>query len=414
MADALRRKKTLILLMGVALYFLTSMSKVMVPGTIFDDLLRRGLDARQIARLGAFYMYAYAASQLLLGIFSDRYGGVRLLLWGGGSFALGLLGFPYAPNLALMLVCRVMTGFGAGIVFLGVAKLLDDLFPESYALAMGLIMVVASCGPVCGTLPTVVLVRRIGWQAAMALPGVLAVAAMAGIVARMRGTLKPAVPGNAFRALGALTRSRPMWMLCLASSIVFGCYYMLVAQIGQKCLSDCCGMGAKAASTCIMCLTILVAANNLTCNWLLRLFGQRRKPVAGIGLALLLTGALTGWLAFRSAHPHPVAVVAAFACIAFPAGFFPLFAAIAKELNPPEQVGLSVAYLNFLAFVFIAAFQNIAGHILHGVAPVDGAYPPNAYLRIFGFTLAAAVAAAAASFGFRETGRRIRVHRGHG
>ena len=123
----LRRKKMAILGCGIVMYFLTSMAKVLIPATIFHDLQELGLDARSISATGAAFMYAYAASQLLAGIFADRYGGVRILLIGGSLFAAGTVGFPLTGNLPCMLVCRVMTGFGAGTVFLGVAKLLADL-----------------------------------------------------------------------------------------------------------------------------------------------------------------------------------------------------------------------------------------------------------------------------------------------
>ena len=77
------------------LYFLTCMAKVLIPGVIYDDLLACGLDSRQIAGTGAAFMYAYAASQLLAGIFSNRFGGVRILLTGGSLFALGTVAFTW-------------------------------------------------------------------------------------------------------------------------------------------------------------------------------------------------------------------------------------------------------------------------------------------------------------------------------
>ena len=92
--ETLRRRKRTILGCGVFLYFLTSMSKVLIPATIFNDLQHLGLDAAAISATGAAFMYAYAASQLLAGIFADRYGGVRILLIGGSLFAAGSIAFP--------------------------------------------------------------------------------------------------------------------------------------------------------------------------------------------------------------------------------------------------------------------------------------------------------------------------------
>ena len=182
--ETLRKKKMAILCCGVVMYFFTNMSKVLIPGTIFNELQQAGLDVKSISALGAVYMYSYAASQLLAGIFSDRYGGVRILLIGGSMFTAGTIGFPFAEHLWLMYFFRVLTGFGAGTVFLGVAKLLADLFSARFALAMGIILVLGYIGPTVGTM-MVFLINAVGWQWAMAIPGIIAVTALLGVFALM-------------------------------------------------------------------------------------------------------------------------------------------------------------------------------------------------------------------------------------
>lgn len=68
-------EKTIIPGCGVVLFFLTSMAKVLIPATIFGELQKLGLGVESISALGALFMYAYAASQLLAGVFADRYAG---------------------------------------------------------------------------------------------------------------------------------------------------------------------------------------------------------------------------------------------------------------------------------------------------------------------------------------------------
>ena len=51
--ETLRRKKMTILFCGMALYFLTSMSKVLIPAAIYSDLQALGLDGKRIAATGA-------------------------------------------------------------------------------------------------------------------------------------------------------------------------------------------------------------------------------------------------------------------------------------------------------------------------------------------------------------------------
>ncbi|MBR2439338.1 MAG: hypothetical protein IKB25_04015 [Lentisphaeria bacterium] len=78
-----------------------------------------------------------------------------------------------------------------------------------------------------------------------------------------------------------------------------------------------------------------------------------------------------------------------------------MFSIVAKELNPPEYVGMSVAYLNFIAFVFISTYQNVSGEILKHYPCAEGslAFPVEAYSAVYLFFLiGAAVSFAAVCF----------------
>ena len=401
--ETLRKKKMAILGCGIIMYFFTNMSKVLVPGTIFNELQRAGFDVKSISALGAVYMYSYAASQLLAGIFSDRYGGVRILLTGTAMFTLGTIGFPFAGDIWLMCFCRFLTGFGAGTVFLGIAKLLADLFSAKFALAMGFILVIGYIGPTAGTM-MVYLIKAVGWQWAMALPGLIAVIALIGIVCLMKGTIVPVTKGQSLEPFFTIIKRGKMWLLWLTSSVVFGSYYVLLAQIGQKSISDFGGIPAEKAAVCIMVMTIMVALNNMGVNGIVKICGNRRKIAAVGGILCTLAGGIAGWCAFSFNWGVP-GVLAAFFLIAVPAGFFPLYSTIAKELAPPEYTGLSVALINFMAFVFIALFQNISGNILENFTTASGVFPPAAYAAIFLFLAIAAVPAVISSCFVPETGK---------
>ncbi|MBE6364349.1 MAG: MFS transporter [Lentisphaerae bacterium] len=379
------RKKFAILLCGVLLYFLSCMAKVLIPGTIYDDLLNAGLNAEMISDTAAAFMYAYAASQLLAGIFSTRYGGVRILLTGGALFAIGTTGFPLTEMFPLMIIFRIAAGFGAGTIFLGVVKLLEDLFPAKFAMALGIVMFCSYFGPAFGTTPMVLLTGAIGWRNSMMAPGIAASLGVILILLLCKSTIKPVAKGNALKPLADMLKNRAMWLVSFSASLIFGAYYILTTQIGQKSLIDHCNLSAGYASMIIMGLTLLVAANNITGNVLFSLLGKRKKVMAFISFLSTAAGAATGFFAFCFTD-STMLVTLSFILIAIPAGFFPFFGAVAKELNPPEDTGLSVALLNFWCFVFIAAFQSIGGKILHHYSTGDvESYPPEAYCGIFIF-----------------------------
>jgi len=354
------------------MYFLTSMSKVLIPAQIIGDLKAMGLSENSIAATGAAYFYAYAASQLLAGIFADRFGGVRILLIGGTFFAAGVSGFPYCGNIGMMLFCRVLTGFGAGTVFLGVAKLVNDLYPVKFSLVLSGILVLGYFGPTVGTTPMTLLIKAVGWQLAMVLPGVLVALALAVILMRMAGTVKPVVPGQTLQPLFAVMRNKAMWFLCLGAAVIFGGYYAVSSYFGKASLESSCHLSAERAATVIMVLTMVVAVNNMGVNGVLKLCGSRRKLTALIGGGMMVAGAILGYAAFRMADPPWLLIGVSYVLLALPAGFFPLFCTIGKELCPPEYVALAVALVNFWCFVAIAVFQSVIGIILAAGAGYSG------------------------------------------
>ena len=385
------KKKFFILLFGVVIYFFTCMSKALVPGPIFNNMLDLGLKLSEISTIGASFMLTYSASQLLAGIFADRYGGVRILLIGGSLFAVGMICFPCSTNFLPLFLSRAIAGFGAGMVFLGIAKLIADVFPEKISLALGIILFLAFFGPVCGTYPMVKLIELTNWRTGMFIPAAISSAALLGVAVLARGTIKPAVPGNALAPLFEMLKNRQMWLLCASSSISFGCYYVLLNQLGQKSIQDFCHFPPERAALCIMSMTILVAVGNMGVNLLLKLCGNRRRIIIRLSALCTLAGAILGYCSFRW-NFDAASLLISFLLIAAPGGFFPLFGTVAKELNPPKSVGLSIAILNFSATAFIALMQYIGGLILktYETTMTGNRIATAAYYNIFFFLIIAA------------------------
>lgn len=408
-AELLRRKKMIMLFCGILIFFLTSMAKVLIPATIFQDLLKTGMIVTRISSLGAAFLYAYAASQLVMGCFSDRYGGVRILLIGGSMFAGGTIIFPLMENYYLMLLFRVITGFGAGTIFLGVAKLLNDLFPGKFAVMLGAVLLFSYLGPTTGTVPMVKLVEAWGWQKAMILPGLAALLPMLAIICCMKGTIKPVCKGQTLEPLIVMIKNRKLWITCFACAAVYGTYYALVGQIGQKIFVDLFKFTTGKAAACIMILTVIVAVNNVVVSVILKLFGNRRKLVILLGTTLSLIGILFAEYIFAASLPGWCFIVAA-VCTAFPAGFFSIFGTAAKELNDEKYTAMSVAFINFMAFVFISLYQNITGCILKAFPPAEGslAFSIEAYQAVYGFFLIGAVISFIAACLMPETYHKIK------
>ena len=378
----LRRRQTVVLWCGVVLSFFTSMSKILVPGPIVGDLKALGLNAVELASLGFGYYCAYAVSQLALGAYSVRWGGVRLMLFGGSCFVAGSVLFPLSSSFWMMFASRMLTGLGAGTLFPGLAKLISDLYTKRFTTVFSVVMFLGYLGPICGRTPVLHLVDLVRWRWALEIIALAALTAFSVLLLASRGAVKPVMPGSSLTALRKVFGSSRNLLIFGASSVVYGAYYVLPVVMGQECLIDS-GMSKVNAERLIMFQVLLIALCNLGTGTILRVFGGYRKLLLVFVGVCGLAGAVLGAVAFGIGLPLP-AVVTTFVLMAIPAGCFSLHSLIVKELNPPELSGISISMLNFCAFVLIMACQPVAGVILHRYGPAaNAAYPPAAYRDIF-------------------------------
>ncbi len=386
--DTVRHKKTAILILGTVLSFFTSMSKVLVPGVIFNNLqVELSMTAAEIALIGAVYMYCYAGGQFMMGIFSDRYGGVRLLLIGGSFFSAGMAAFPFLSHGWTMCLARGICAVGAGTVFLGLAKLVNDLYPKKFGLALGFVMLCGYLGPATGIFPIDWLVQHTSWRFAMGVPAAVSLALTLAIILLCPGTIRRTLPGNSFRALLVLCRKYGNWLLFFSAAIIFGVYYSLLMFAGKKVLEDFSGLSPFTASLWMTGFALLVAVNNVLVNPVLKRIGGR--SLMRCSAVMFMTGCLLGAACFQY-QLSAFFVLLSFFLISVPAGFFSGYSEIAREMNP-DQVGLSVSMLNCLCFVLIAATGHLCGVILHQyheeAVLVEKAwiYPASAYRTMFLF-----------------------------
>lgn len=397
---SVRLKKTMILFCGIGLFFFTSMSKILVPGTIMNNLqIELSMTASQTALIGAVFMYCYAFSQLMMGLFSDRYGGVRLLLIGGTLFAAGMMAVPFLSRVWSMCLFRGVTALGAGTVFLGIAKLISDLYPKKFSLILGIALLCGYLGPATGVYPVSWTARTFSWRIALLIPAVISLVLAAAIIFLSPGTIRRTLPGNMFRLLGKIFSRRDNYLLFLSTSLFFGIYFSLLLFAGQKALEDFGGLGTSAAALWMTFFCLVVAGGNLTASWILKFLRGDGKKFLFLCGGCTLAGSLTGWCSFTFGLPVGF-VLFSFFLIVLPASMFSGYSDIAVRLNP-GLVGLAVSMLNFTAFVSIAAVNHSAGVIMNAFqsdavrTEFSLVYPAAAYRAVFLFYIILAACALA-------------------
>ena len=156
----------LLLILGTLFYFVANFQRIAVPGAIFDILEQElHVGAPEITAFGAIYMYIYAFTQLLNGIFVDRYGGYRVMIVGAIIMGIGCLIFPLTNNLSLMYFSRALLGLGGSMFYLSLIKELGYLFEEKdFGIALSVMLFVGYAGGIIANAPFVLAMRYLDWR----------------------------------------------------------------------------------------------------------------------------------------------------------------------------------------------------------------------------------------------------------
>ncbi|MBP5638696.1 MAG: MFS transporter, partial [Victivallales bacterium] len=335
-----------LLIAGTLLYFFVNFHRTAIPGAIFDEL-QSGLalpDAGYIAAIGAAFMYVYSFGQLLSGLVTDRYGGFRAIFVGGALFAIGCAGTPFSTNLLVMVVLRVLTGLGASFMYICMIQVLSQYCQKNFTVVFGFMMCFGYAGSIVAGSPFVACVNAFGWRMTLAIIGfaILTIWVLFAVIYKTvpKEPVKP-VPFNIKPFLKVFQRGQNI-RFGLYHCINWGLFYTFMTVIGKKFLEDYCRMSAMAASTVITVMATLSAASNLGSGIFSRLAGNRRKPFLAGGAVLSLLCNVLIFTALFCGFRH-WSLVILLLLFTLTANMSPVQVAWVKEVNPPDQGGVSLA-----------------------------------------------------------------------
>lgn len=161
-----RRAAALVFLPFAAAYFLSALLRA-VTATLAPTLAQAfSLDAGELGLLSGGYFLGFAATQLPLGHWLDRYGPRKVLLSFLGVAVAGCLVFAQAAGFTSLLVGRIL--FGAGVSACLMAPLTGYrrwYSPAAQLRANSWMLMTGSLGMVASTLPVQWLLPIVGWRA---------------------------------------------------------------------------------------------------------------------------------------------------------------------------------------------------------------------------------------------------------
>ena len=342
------------------------------------------LSASELGLLTSAYFLAFAAMQIPVGVFLDRYGPRRVTATLLLVIAAGAGAFGAADGLGSLAFGRALIGIGASAALMGAMKAYSMWFPlDRMATLNGWTMAVGALGAVAATAPVEFVASLIGWRAmfgSLALVTVMVAASMLLFVP------EKTVPGASERwseqagRIASIFRVPAFWCIGMPMIVMQGTYQALFGLWLVPWLMDTQGLSRNAAAQWLMWAALTYAMASI-------FFGQGADRLAGRGvqrLTLLKWGgalAVAGFFALAFAPGVPK--LALLLVYAFGAVGTMLCYAILSRHFPIAVTGRLNTALNVSTFLWAFVVQIGTGMLLKLFPAEGGRYPAEGYALAF-------------------------------
>ena len=381
-----------LVILATLFYFVANFQRIAIPGAIFDVLEQElSVGAPQITAFGAIYMYIYAFTQLLNGVFVDKYGGYRVMLVGSSIMALGWLIFPLTSNLPLMYFSRALLGLGGSMFYLSIIKELGNLFNEKdFGIALSVMLFVGYAGGIAANAPFVMAMKVLSWrEILLIIAGIVIVSLIAYALVLPKIKLPEIKKQVKIRALPfqLVLHKKHNRNLFSFACCNFGISYVIQTIIGKKFLEDFCAMTSGKAAIVLSIMAIEAACANIINASVCKLCHNPRvqflKCASVITFISLTIVCILIWLNIKS-----ITIPIIFCILAGNASLSSLLVPVLHITNRKMVSGTAVSILNFSFFMMVGILGSATGFILNVFEPVrignTLVYNNNSYLLLFG------------------------------
>ncbi|MGD9107820.1 MAG: MFS transporter [Gammaproteobacteria bacterium] len=132
-------------------------------GTIADEITSSlHLGAEQLSLIGAAYFVTYGIMQAFVGVLIDSFGIKKLLAAATFICVAGVFLFTFAQGFILLLIARLLMGFGSAFGFVSLLMLSLNWFPHKhFGFIAGLSQLLGAVGPLLAGAPLVILLTSL-------------------------------------------------------------------------------------------------------------------------------------------------------------------------------------------------------------------------------------------------------------
>lgn len=351
------------------------------------------LTPSNLGLLTSVYFLTFAAAQIPIGVFLDRYGprqvqAVLLVIAAGGAALFGA-----SDGFLSLLAGRALIGLGVAAALAASLKATVLWFPrERIALVNGWMVMLGALGAVTATAPSEWLLAAIGWRELFGWLA-MATAVAAGAVYLLVPEAPPspsAANSRPFAGLREIYTDPRFWRLAPLSATTIGTAWALQGLWAAPWLRDVERLDRAALVNHLLAMAVALSIGALLLGVLAtRLRRRSVEPQAVVGVVAALFMTVLTALILR--WPLPSYVLW---CLIAAAGAVTVlsYAALANHF-PKELAGRANAALNVIHIGGAFILQELIGIIIERW-PVEGTHHPTiAYQVAFGVVLAFQLAA---------------------
>jgi MFS transporter, DHA1 family, multidrug resistance protein len=356
-----------------------------VPGLVATF----GTDAAAVQLTLSLYLFGLAASQLVMGPLSDRFGRRPVVLAGLTLAAVSSVAALAATTIEALIVARIIQAIGASTGVVVGRAIIRDLYDRDRAAAMiGWVTSATVVAPMLAPMIGGFLDTAVGWHAIFAFVGVVSAATLIGAVVALPETQSAAMDGGIVRFLTEArllvgTRQFCGYALCVAANsamffvYVGGAPHVVVTMMGQS--SAVYGVWFAVSSLGYMAGNFIAAQRSVV-------FGVDRMIWWGTVISLL---AVVAECALVLALPGggPAIIFVPQIVISIGSGFLMPNALAGAVSVRPQAAGTASGFTGFLQMGLGALSAQVVSHLLDGATT---ALPMVLVMLAFGLAGAAA------------------------
>ncbi len=361
-------------------YFFRSANAV-IAGNLAREL---SLDAGQLGLMTSLFFASFAAIQVPMGVWLDRWGPRWVtpgLMFVG---ALGSMVFAFAPSFVPLAIGRTLIGVGMAGVLMGSLKIFSQWFSaQRFATVSGFLVGFGALGALAAASPLAWVTAAVGWRWVFVGGAVATVVVAAAIMIWTRNT-PPGVVWHGGESGGGRVADvfgdRRFWRMAPLAFFLAGVLMAFQGLWAGPYLFDVVGLSPLEAGNVLLWMAVGLAVGFVLSGWLADHLGIARM-VAAMTVLFVLCQFL---LAAQVGKPWVTLIYMLFG---FSGAFNVMIVAEVRQIFPLSMTGKAVTAVNLFAIGGTFLLQWWMGLIINAF-PVDaaGSYPPEAYSAALLFT----------------------------